>query len=719
MKYLRHISSLLFITILGFVFSGWNPPDEGMFPLSEIGGLNLKEAGLKIEVSDIYNPGGTSLIDALVKVGGCTGSFVSDEGLILTNHHCAFGYVAAASTVENNYLENGFIAGSQEKEIPAEGLTCLITQSYEDVSERVLAAAEGKEGVERINAISDARKAIIKEAEQEVGIKAEVAEMFVGKSYVLFRYQTILDVRLVYIPPRSLGEFGGETDNWVWPRHTGDFSFLRAYVSEDGKPAKYSKDNVPYKPKKFISVNPNGVKEEDFVFMLGYPGRTFRNMPAEFLRYHEEVFLPFIQQLYASLIKKYEELGSADPALALQLASTIKGLANTEKNFRGKMLGMRRIDLTAKKFEEEKAMKEFIASDKDMAAKYEGLFESIKEAYKTHFELTGKQRTAGVFANFMGSVDLVMFMNGYMKSKTLPDEKRDKIFRAGNESELMDEVNKLFANLNREVDVQTFATLVENAGKYPDMRSWSVIEAYFEHIDSKKSAASFYEMLFDESELLKKDSFIEVMKMSPEDYDNFDDPMLKYYRAFKKESDDISNKVKEADGRLNVLLAKYTAVKAEFQQKKFIPDANSTLRLTYGYIKGYTPADATYYKPKTTISGLIDKGKTGNPDYKLYKALEEEYLKGNFGRYYDEELEDLPVAMLYNMDTTGGNSGSPVLDATGRLIGLNFDRAFEATINDYAWSQAYSRSIGVDIRFILWVVEKVGKADNLIKELGV
>ncbi len=719
MKYPKRLSSLLFVTILGLIFSGWNPPDEGMFPLSEIGGLNLKEAGLKIEISDIYNPGGTSLTDALVKVGGCTGSFVSDKGLILTNHHCAFGYVAAASTVINNYLENGFIADSKEKEIPAEGLTCLITQSYEDVSQRVLTAAEGKEGVDRINAIADIRDKIIKEAEAEEGIKAEVAEMFVGKSYVLFRYQTILDVRLVYIPPRSLGEFGGETDNWVWPRHTGDFSFLRAYVSKDGKPAKYSEDNVPFKPKKFIKVSPNGVKEDDFVFMLGYPGRTFRNMPAEFLRYHEEVFLPFIQTMYASLIKKYEELGSADPALALELASTIKGLANTEKNFRGKILGMRRIGLTAKKFEEEKAMKQFIASDAVLASKYTGLFEEIADAYKTHFELTGKQRTAGMYNNFMGSVDIVRFMNAYMKSKDQPDEKRDKIFREGNEEALMQEVDKLFSNLNKEVDVQTFAVLVENAGKYPEMRSWSLLEPFFEHIDAKKSAASFYEMLYKESKLLDKDSFISMMELSPEDYDSHDDPLLKYYRAFRKEADLISDKIKEADGKLNVLLAKYTAVKAGFQQKKFIPDGNSTLRLTYGYIKGYTPADATYYKPKTTLSGLIDKSRTGNPDYKLDKALHEEFLKGNFGRYYDEELSDLPVAMLYNMDTTGGNSGSPVLDASGRLIGLNFDRAFEATINDYAWSQAYSRSIGVDVRFILWVVEKVGKAENIIKELGV
>ena len=269
---------LIFLTsfLIISVFSGTISflPEEGMYPLSEIHNLNLNEAGLKISVDEVYNPDGVSIVDGLVKVGGCSGSFVSDEGLIITNHHCVFGSVQRASTLENNYLENGFLAKTREEEIIAEGLTCRITESYEDVSEKILKAAEEASILsERIEMIEKEIKKIVKtEEEKDSTIKVEVSEMFTGQSYVLFRYKIINDVRLVYVPPRNIGEFGGESDNWIWPRHTGDFSFVRAYVAPDGSPAKYSPDNLPFKPKRFIKVNPNGVDEGDFVFVMGLPG---------------------------------------------------------------------------------------------------------------------------------------------------------------------------------------------------------------------------------------------------------------------------------------------------------------------------------------------------------------------------------------------------------------------------------------------------------------
>ncbi|KKX46695.1 hypothetical protein L950_0230510 [Sphingobacterium sp. IITKGP-BTPF85] len=260
-------------------------PDEGMFPLSELNKAGLKNAGLKINEKDIYNPGKVGLVDALVQVSGCTGSFVSGSGLIITNHHCAFSAVQLASTPINNYLKNGFVAQSHEQEIEARGLTIRITDSYEDVSEKILAAvAHITDPSERITIIKKKQQELVEQAQkQDPTIKAEVSEMFIGKTYVLFRYKTIEDVRLVYIPRQNIGEFGGETDNWIWPRHTGDYSFLRAYVGKDGASAKYSKENVPYQPKKFLKVNPKGVNENDFVFILGYPGKTFRHRPAQYI----------------------------------------------------------------------------------------------------------------------------------------------------------------------------------------------------------------------------------------------------------------------------------------------------------------------------------------------------------------------------------------------------------------------------------------------------
>ena len=293
--------ALISLTILSLLVLAMFPsvPDEGMFPLSEISNLDLNSAGLKISVDEVYNPNGVSLVDALVKVGGCTGSFVSPEGLIITNHHCSFGAVRRARTIENNYLENGFLAETREEEIPAEGFTCRITDSYQDVSSEILEAANKVDDItDRIKVIRKKTKEILKrEEEKDSKIKAEVSEMFVGQSYVRFRYKTVKDGRLVYIPPLSIGEFGGETDNWVWPRHTGDFSFLRAYVAPDGSSADYSEENVPFTPKKFLEVNPSGVNEEDFVFLLGYPGRTYKHQPSQFLKFQREYQLPYISKL--------------------------------------------------------------------------------------------------------------------------------------------------------------------------------------------------------------------------------------------------------------------------------------------------------------------------------------------------------------------------------------------------------------------------------------
>src|SRR5690606_33466862 len=292
--------ALITLFITAFSTHSFSNLDEGMFPLSDLNRVDLKEAGLLIDQEDIFNPGQIGLVDALVRVGGCTGSFVSKEGLIITNHHCSFGAVQLASTAENDYLTNGFVARTREQEIEAKGLTIRITDSYEDVSERILNAAnQAKTPAERIEIISLESKKIADEAVQkDPSIIAEVSEMFIGKSYVLFRYKTIEDVRLVYVPQRSIGEFGGEADNWVWPRHTGDYAFLRAYVGADGKPAKFSKSNVPYEPKKHLTINPNGVKEEDFTFILGYPGRTFRHRPAQFIEYQEKYLLPYTASLF-------------------------------------------------------------------------------------------------------------------------------------------------------------------------------------------------------------------------------------------------------------------------------------------------------------------------------------------------------------------------------------------------------------------------------------
>lgn len=709
------LSAILFITVTISVAFIPSKPDEGMFPLSDIRKLNLNEKGLKIPVDEIYNPDGTSLVDALVMLGGCTGSFVSEDGLIITNHHCVFSAVQRVSSLETNYLENGFITRTREEEIPAEGLTARITISYEDVSREILSAAESVDDIsERSEAISDKINEIIKREEsKDSTIKAEVSEMFVGEQYVLFRYKMINDIRLVYVPPRSIGEFGGESDNWIWPRHTGDFSFVRAYVAPDGSPAKYSKDNVPFKPKRFLTVNPNGINEEDFVFILGYPGRTYKNMPARFVEYHYKYQLPYIQNLFSWLINLYTKRGENDPEFALKISSTIKGLANTEKNYRGKIQGIRNLDLINKKLEEEKELLGFINSNEGLKEKYGNIFDEINNLYNDTFE-SGRSLFVFNFLNRFVSYSRLADLFVDYKIEMMKDEsERKSRFKSENRDKLISEVEKLYKGRNPELEPRIFLKIFGDASEFDELKNHEPFASFGKIVNKNE----FVNDLFSNTLISNKDEFLE--KLFDDDFklDECKDEFIKIAEKLFRLNDEEQKKQKLRDSKANIIIAKFNEAKRLWLKKNFIPDANRTLRLTYGYVRGYSPRDAVYFSPISSLKGMIEKSYLGD-DYRIYERIKELYSKKDFGKFIHPELNDVPVAFIYNTDTSGGNSGSPIMDAYGRLVGVNFDRCFEATINDYAWSESYSRSIGVDIRFVLWVVQKIGGGDFLLKEMN-
>lgn len=706
---------LILIILLSFAFIP-SAPDEGMFPLNDIRNLDLKSAGLKISIDEVYNPDGISLVDALVKVGGCTGSFVSEEGLILTNHHCVFGAVQAASTVENNYLENGFVANTRAEEIPAKGLTCRITVSYEDVSTEVLEAADKADDIsKRTDAISRKIKEIVKrEEEKDTTIKAEVSEMFVGESYVLFRYQMINDVRIVYAPPRSIGEFGGESDNWVWPRHTGDFSFLRAYVAPDGSPAKYSEDNVPFKPKKHLQVNADGVDENDFVFLLGYPGRTFKHQPSHFIINQERFLLPYISKLYRWMIDLYDAKGNEDPEFALDISTTIKNLANVEKNYRGKLQGLERLKLVQKKQNEEKQLQEFINTNPELKNKYGTVLKEIDEVYQEIFDSGRLPYITATLTRFVHNYRLAEIFVEYKHEMLKPDTERKSSYTEKNEIQLFAAIDRLFNEHKGELDKHLFKKIIKDAVNFDEIKKYEV----FQYLARKENLDDYLTELYKNSFVNDGDAYTKNLLDEDVTLEDVDDPFISLAQKFYELNESETAKRNRINGQLNILLANMMEVKRVWMDKSFIPDANSTLRLTYGYIYGYSPADATYYYPLTTLKGVVEKGRDDG-DYKLLPKIRELYEKREFGRFVHSELDDVPVAILYNTDTSGGNSGSPIMDAYGRVVGVNFDRAFEATINDFTWSAEYSRSIGVDIRYILWVTQKVGGADFLLKEMGV
>lgn len=695
-------------------------PDEGMFPLSELSKAGLKKAGLKISEKEIYNPGQIGLVDALVQVSGCSGSFVSPNGLIITNHHCAFSAVQLASTPEHNYLENGFVANSHEQEIEAKGLNIRITDSYQDVSQRILeAVANVSDPSQRIDIINNKRQEIAKEAEaQDPTIKAEVSEMFIGKSYVLFRYKTIEDVRLVYVPRQNIGEFGGETDNWVWPRHTGDFSFLRAYVAKDGSSAKYSKDNVPYKPKKHLKVNPNGVKENDFVFILGYPGRTFRHRPAQYIEYQQQYLLPYTSELYDFQNQQMLLAGKDDKATELALATRIKRNANVMKNYRGKLKGLRNIDLINSKIKEDEELAKFIENDAELKSKYGSLMEDIDQHYKQVFNNAEKELWYNNIYSGIRSLQFASLTNSFQEAlnKELSSSRKAELFNA-NIANFKKQLAGLYESFNINVDKSIASNMFAQAYQLKDGNSLPFVAAH--KFNNAQAASDYISRIIEDSKLSNQEYFENTVLKDATSFLKYSDELMKFQKELDSEMQPFYAEQKRREGNLNKLMADYMAVKEKFQSKSFIPDANSTLRLTFGNIKGYSPADANYMAPFTTVKGIIEKGNSGLPEFEYPEAIKTNWLDKNFGNYFNKDLNDVPVNILYNMDTTGGNSGSPIMNAYGELIGVNFDRAYDATINDFAWNESYSRSIGVDIRYVLWIADKIDNAQFIIQEMGV
>ncbi len=700
-----------------FWLTGYLPGDEGMYPVSEIGKLNLPAQGLKMLPGDIFNPNQACLIDGICKVNGCTGSFVSPQGLIITNHHCAYRAIQSASTTENNFLADGFQARTLVDEIPAKGYTVRITEAFSDVSEQVLAVLEEGMGfAERTKAIDQRRKELEKTAEEaNSGMRAEVAEMFAGKTYVLFLYTYITDVRLVFAPPASVGEFGGDTDNWEWPRHTGDFTFLRAYVAPDGSTADYAKENVPYQPKRFIQVDPNGVDEGDFVMLIGYPGRTARHKTASFLTFEEQVRLPFIVDLYGWQIDQMEAAGQDNRAVALKLTSRIKSLANVEKRSRGQLKGLRRANIAAGRAAGEADLQAYIDADPERKKQYGDLLSEINNVYAemgdaADFELNLQNL---ISASRMMNLAFTLYDSAVEREK--PDLEReaaymDRNFDLTRKRQLLGQ-----QNIDPATDKILLSGMLDRLAQVPAARAVDALRVA-QLKDNLRS--NYLDSMYSQSWLIDGKFVEDGFDKTPSGLKELDDPFLNWVIELYPHYLELREKGKERNGRLDQLYGELVAVKQQYQNANFVPDANATLRITFGHVKGYSPEDAVYKSPVTSLSGVIDKT-TGQAPFITPQKIIDMHAKQQFGRYRNEKLNDVPVAILYDTDTTGGNSGSPILNAEGELVGVNFDRAFEATINDFAWNESYSRSIGVDIRYVLWITGDVFGATHLLKEMGV
>lgn len=708
-----------FFIILLLSLSPLVSSEEGMYPLSELNRLNLADRGLSVTVQDIYNTDGTGLVNAIVRVGGCTGSFVSTDGLIITNHHCAFGSVQAASDAEHNYVRDGFAAQNRGMEIPARSLTVRITESYTDVTQQVLSALNSDMSpLERTKALEQQIKELEKTAEtQTPGMRAEVAEMFPGKTYWLFRYTYLRDVRLVYVPPRSIGEYGGEADNWVWPRHAGDFSFMRVYTGPDGNPADYAAENVPYQPRRFLKVNADGVNDGDAVFVLGYPGRTYRHRTAHYMAFQYEVYMPEIVSWYQWQIDEMERISASDPAQAIQLSSRIKGLANVMKKYRGQLKAMGALNLVQKKKQQELELQRFIMADPKRAEQYGHILGQIG----AHFDDVRKRSPHDVLlrgltsnpAPLSAALTIVEASHELQK----PDIERESRFMERNLPQTRKRLELICARINRTADTLILSRLLEKAVALPDDQRIAALDRILgknadEHVVQAYVSNAFDGLATDATQLQK------MMELKPDELAKRQDPIIQLARALYPEILDYRQRARESKGKLDVLQAHLLDVEQLYAAETFIPDANSTFRMTFGHVRGYSPTDAVWYEPVTTLTGVMQKA-TGHEPFDPPQTLRSLYQSKDFGPFVEPESGQVPVALLYDTDTTGGNSGSPVMDKAGDIVGVNFDRSFEATINDYAWSQDYSRSIGVDIRYVLFILDKYADMQDLLHEMNV
>ena len=682
--------------------------DEGQWmpkQIPELDQAELKQLGLEMSPSALWNPDDGGLMRAVVNLSGCSAGFVSAQGLMATNHHCAYGAIQSNSTVEHDYLRDGFLAATKADELPASGSTVKVLESSEDVSERLRTLAEAEaDPLERSRAVNRARAEMVAECEAANELHhCQVAEFYNGHEYQLLRYIELTDVRVVYAPPSAIGNYGGEVDNWMWPRHAGDFTLLRAYVGPDGKPAAYAEDNVPYTPDRHLEVGAEGVGPGDFVAILGYPGRTNRYLPAPEMQRQLDQYLPARVSLYGEFIEILERLGAADPAVKIKVAATLRSLANRHKNSRGMIDGIHKNGLlTARKAENERLVA-WAAKNPDYAGvleKLEALSEQRRATFERDFLIDNLSRGGESLAL---AIDLVR----RSREQAKPDLERRDAFQERATERLWSRQERRLRNFDAGVDRALLGALLARIEALPTELRFTGFRVA--DIDRALRATSitdrdFVQKAFDDADA-------GALRASR-------DPMLVLAHELV---DAIEQREEQRDrrrGQMMTLGPRYFEMLKAVRGGPIYPDANGTLRLSYATVGGYSPRDGLVATPQTVVAGQVAKD-TGAAPFELPAAVRTAAATAAQTYWADPALGDVPVDFLSNGDTTGGNSGSPVIDGQGRWIGLNFDRVWENIAGDYGYNVARSRNIIVDIRYLLWILDDVADAGALLEELGV
>ncbi|MFA7418142.1 MAG: S46 family peptidase [Melioribacteraceae bacterium] len=711
---MKKLASLAFL----FLFTVSSFAQEGMWLLNQIDQLNLKKKGLQIETSKIYSKDKPALYNAIVQIGGGTGSFVSSNGLVVTNHHVAFTALQRASTVEHDYLTNGFLAKTNGEEIPASGYTAFSLLEMKDVTKEILAAAKDAKNAEEEDKLINKKIAEMTESisKGKEDISATVADMFYGKQYYLFIYRKFEDVRLVFSPPMAIGNYGGEIDNWMWPRHTGDFSFLRVYAAPDGSGRKYNPENVPYKPKVWLKVSNGNLNDGDLTFILGFPGFTTRYRTSTSVDWNLNKNYPFTIKNFKEIISLLEDVSKNDAAGKIKVANLIKGLANTMKNFEGKVHGMKKTNFLAKKLEFEKDFMKWVAGNPERKQKYGDVLAKEKEQYTTIAKTKERDEVLGNLGGLAGvQISTAMQIYNFRKELEKPETERQPGI---SEDDVAGAVDGLKYTYNDYYEPAEKALLVRSLKMAQELPADQRIAPVDKWLGSKSvSVEQFVDEAVKSSMLNSVEYASELFKKSSKELESLDDPFIKLAVALYPLNQEVAKINLNFNAQVQPLRKIYLDGVYEWKGSTMYPDANSTMRFTYGNVKGYKPADAVWYSPFTTLKGVVEKNTNEEP-FNAPQALVDLYNKKDFGKWVDPELKDVPVAFTHQCDITGGNSGSPVLNAKGELIGLAFDGNYEAMIGDWQFDYDIQRTISVDIRYVLFITEKFAGAKFLLDEIS-
>lgn len=697
------------IIVAGLFFStGFATAQQygGMWIPTELNEKEMKQMGMKISAKDIFNPNKPSIKDAVVQYdGGCTAEIISPKGLLLTNHHCGYSEIQAHSTLEKDYLKNGFWAKNMNEELPNPGVTADFVIDIKEVTQDVLgnnlnlSEAEIKKNIEKV-------KASFKiEPYQKVVVKP----MYYGNKYYAYIIETYKDVRLVGAPPSSIGKFGSDTDNWVFPRHTGDFALFRIYADKNNKPAEYSKDNIPYKPKHYLPISIKDKKEDDFTFVFGFPGRTQEYLPSIAVEKIMTEIDPAMIAMRDVTLKVLDKKMRTDDATRIKYASKYASIANAWKKWQGEVEGLKKSNAVSKKRAYEAELIKKNPNVKTTLEQLNKLYNqqapyALQRAY--YNELMRNSETF-LLANILGT---------YASQKTTDNQSYDK---------MLDRLSKIYKDYDAELDAQVTAQLLH---LYANKTSNELLPSGFEQFRDLENTTKIVEdwsknaIVTGRKTINGKGIYTNINAKQLEALKETiaNEPLVKILQTLKKEySEKNHHKYSAFQNEIDALQKIFMAQQMETDKdRKFFPDANSTLRVAYGKVKGSNPKDALYYSYQTHLSGVMEKYIPGDYEFDVPKKLIDLYNKKDFG-IYKNATGDVPVNFTATNHTTGGNSGSPALDAYGNLIGLNFDRQWEGTMSDINFDPRFSRNIMVDTKYILFIIDKYADAKWLLKEMKI